>query len=253
MICDELSTLLGIDCLPISDDGSIARIESPFAFDDGDSLPIYVQTFNGQLRFFDDGGVLMHFVGRGMNFDDGRKSRFVRAAAEVNGAVLTESGDVEVWAPIETAPIAFAAYIATLLHISSWEREQRGTNVDTTVLIDEVAMCLRAWKPEAELIPEPEFNGISTQRHKLDFLFDGQGVLATSPHPNSVSAAIRKLLDIRSESQNAGVSLLVVIDDRDDDEAADREGRVLQAVAKVLPFSNLEKNATRSSGRGAAH
>jgi hypothetical protein len=253
MICDELSTVLGIDCIPISDDGAMARIENPFAFDDGDSLPIYVQAINGQLRFSDDGGVLMHFMGRGMNFEDGRKSKFIRTAAEVNGATLTETGEVEVWAPLQMAPMAFAAYLATLMHISSWEREQRGANVDTTLLIDEVAICLRAWKPDAELIPEPEFEGISTQRHKLDFLFDGQGVIATGPHPNAVSAAIRKLLDIRSAIQNEGVGLLVVIDDRTDDEAADREGRVLQAVARVLPFTSLERNAMRSSGLGSAH
>jgi len=243
MICDHLSSLLGLDCSPISDDGNVALIATPFTFDDGDSVPIYVQHVNGQLRFFDDGGVLLHLMGRGMNFEDGRRSKFIKTAAEPHGVSLSDSGELEVWAPIEKAPPAFAGYLSTLLAVTSWERDQRGVGTDMIMLIDEVEMCLRAWKPKAELVAGPEFEGISGQSYKMDFLFDGEPILATSAHPNSVSSAIKKLLDIRGSNANSGLSVLVVIDDRADHQAAMKDSLIIQTVAKVMPFTRLEENA----------
>ncbi len=243
MICDQLTSLLGFDCLPLSEDGSVAKIDAPFIFDDGDALPIYVQKISDKVRFFDDGGVILHFLGRGMKFDDARKSKFIKNAAEPHGVVLTNAGELEIWASVEKAPQTFAKYMTTLLSLVAWERDQRGVNVDVTLLVDEVAMYLKAWKPMALITREPEYVGISGQTYKLDLNFDGQGVVATSAHPNSVSASIKKLLDIRSSPHNINVDLMVVIDDRQDRESAAKDSLVIQNVAKVMQLSSLEKLA----------
>ena len=242
MICDNISALLGISCMPVTLDGGIARIDAPFAFDDGDAVPIFIQELNGRVRFFDDGGTLMHFLGRGMSFEDGRKTRFIKTAAEANGVSFTEDGDVEVWANRDEASGAFSSYVAALLHITSWEREQRGMVADATLLVDEVLMCLRAWKPHAELVSDPEYKGVSGQVHKLDFRFDGQGVLTTGAQPQAVSAALKRLLDIRGGGEG-DLALLVVIDDRHDPVASKKESLIIQTVANVLPFTRLEQNA----------
>ena len=242
MICANISELLGIDCMPVNEECTIARLDSPFAFDDGDGVPIYVEAVNGQIRFFDDGGTMMHFLGRGIILDDGRKTRFIKSAVEPNGVSFTEDGDIEVWASAEQAPAAFASYVAALLNIVSWERDQRGASTDTALLVDEVAMYLRAWKPTAELVVGPEYIGVSRQVHRLDFKFDGQGVLATSAHAQAVSASLKKLLDIRGGGEG-DAGLLVVIDDRFDKERAKREGLIIQTVASVLPFTRLAQNA----------
>ena len=38
MICQQLTVLLGMACHPLDDAGSVALIETPFRFADGDSL-----------------------------------------------------------------------------------------------------------------------------------------------------------------------------------------------------------------------
>lgn len=242
MICDQLGSLLGFECMPLNEAGNVAFISTPFVFDDGESVPVYAELANGQLRFFDDGATVLHFLGRGLRLDDKRRLRFISKAAEQFGSVLNEAGEIEVWDNLENASQAFAKYVSTLLSITSWEQEQRGVEVDTALLVDEVVMALRAWRPDAELITDPQpMLGISGQVHRLDLRFNGQGVVATGPHPNSVSANLRKLVDIRSLIANQGETFLVVIDDRIDPEGADREARVLQTVATVMPFTALEK------------
>jgi len=248
MICDDISALLGFHCLPMNGDGTVVKIEVPFRFDDGDAMPVFAESFAGgqQVRFFDDCGVLMHFSGRGMDFDDGRRAKFVRAAASNHGVCFSDGGELEAWASINEAASAFARYMSALLQIVSWERDQRGVSTDTALFVEEVAMYLKVWKPNASLTPDPEFDGISGQRHKLDFLFDGKGVVATGCHQIAAAAALWKMLDIRGAGSQP--PFLVVIDDRPSSADAEREGLVMQTVAEVLPFTNLEANAKRAGG-----
>lgn len=249
MICEKLSSLLGFDCCPLSEAGNVALIETPFQFADGEGLPVYSEVSNGQIRFFDDGGVILHFLSRGLRLENKRHLRFIQNAAEANGVALTEAGEVEVWAKLEDAPAAFSQYVSTLLQLVAWEAAQEGANQDTSHFVDEVVMALRSWKPGAylEIDPAP-VEGISGQQHKLDAVFDGQGVIVTGTHHSTVNSSLRKLVDLRARPANQDLRLLVVIDDRGDAEAAAREAKVMQAVATVLPFTQLERNAEQSSG-----
>jgi hypothetical protein len=101
-------------------------------------------------------------------------------------------------------------------------------------------MALRAWKPHASISLEPEFEGISGRKHKLDFLVDGRPVVVTGAHANSVSAVLHRLLDIHGRPSNDGFKPLVIIDDRSDPAAAKREASIIQNVSTVMPFSSLE-------------
>lgn len=253
MLCNHISSLLGIECMPLSDSGDMAYIGSPFRFDDGDALPIYVQSYGERLRFFDDCGVVLHFIGRGMSFDDGRRCKFIKTAAEANGATFSDAGEVEVWASLNDAPSAFAKYISTLHSIVAWEKDQRDANVDQVLLIDEVALNLRAWKPSAELLYGREVRGVTQLTHKLDFLFDGTGIFAISCNGRTVSSTIKKVIDIRGSADNNSMPMLVVIDDRYDSDAAARESLVIQAVAPVMSFTALERNVHGTAGVAQGH
>jgi hypothetical protein len=249
MICAQLTTLLGFDCTPLDDSGALALVSTPFRFADGDAVPVYVELSNGQVRFFDDGHTFMHFLGRGVRLEDGRHTRFLTTAVQAHGSTFTDQGDVEAWAPEAEAADAFGRYIATMLEVCRWEAEQEGASTDVTMLVDEVATALRAWKPDATITENPEFTGISGKAHRLDFLFDGQGVAVATPHPRSASAVLRRLVDLRAAHENAALPLLVVVDDRADPEGAKRETAILQNVAKVLPFGALERLALHSASR----
>ena len=246
MICHRISELLGLTCHPLTEDGQIAMIDSPFTYPDGDDIPIYIEKLGPQIRFFDDGGALLHLLGRGITLDDHRKTKFIRNIAEHNHVTLTELGELEIWATEEDAPSAFANYIATMLSLAKWETAQACVSTDMSFFLDEVAMCLRAWKPNAHITVGPEYTGISGHVYKLDFSMDRDVVIALNPHHASVGSAAKKLLDIRAVSTYANLKVIVVMDDRQEEDAAKREGRVLESVGNVMMMSALERQAATS-------
>lgn len=247
MICNKIQDLLGLTCFPLNDDGSLAMISTPFTFEDGDGVPVYIEKVPGHVRFFDDGGVMMHFLGRGLSLDNGRKTKFIKTVAQHNGVSFNDDGELEVWAPESQASAAFAKYMAAVLGLVGWEREQQGISTDISLFIEEVAMCLKAWKPHDELIESPEYTGISGHAYRFDFKHGSDIVIAISPHPLSVSAALKKMVDVISAPANQGMSLTVVLDDRSQPDQAKSEGAVLGAVAGVLMMTKLEQLANAHS------
>ena len=247
MICQQLNTLLGFDCSPLSEGGEIVHISTPFKFDDGDAVPVFAEHASGQIRFFDDGQTLMHFIGRGIKLENKKNSMFLASAASKNGTEFTDQGEIEVWASIEHAHVAFGKYINTMLALSSWEADQRGVNTDMTLFVEEVAMALRAWKPQASISLNSTITGISGRDYKVDFVVDGIPYVVTGAHPNAVGSVLHKLVDIRGLVENAGTEFTVVIDDRNDPGGAKREALIVQSLGKVLPFTALEMAALRSA------
>jgi hypothetical protein len=235
--------MIGFTCHPLTDDGSVAMIDTPFAFPDGDEIPVFVEKMSGQVRFFDDGGTIMHLLGRGVSLDDHRKTKFIKNLAEPNGVSLTEMGELEIWAKSEDAPIAFAKYMSTMLALSSWELDQNGVSTDASLFLDEVAMCLRAWKSSATLSDGKEFEGVSGHVYKMDFQLDGDAVLAIGTHPATVSATAKKLLDIRASTKNDKLKILLIIDDRRDADTAKSEGLILDSLSNVMMMTQLQRRA----------
>jgi hypothetical protein len=247
MICNRISEILGLTCHPLTDDGMVAMIDSPFRYPDGDDLPIFVEKLGSHIRFFDDGGVLLHLFGRGISLDDHRKTKFIKNIAEPNNVQLNELGELEIWSSEKEAPKAFANYISAMLALVKWETDQVGVSTDISLFLDEVSMLLRAWKPNSNLMVGPEYTGISGHTYKLDFSIDQEAILAINPHHASVSSAAKKLLDIRAVGAYQNLKIIVVMDDRQETELAKREGRVLESVGNVMMMSALERNANVNS------
>lgn len=51
MICSKLAEVIGMSCQSLSDDGNIAIIGTPFQFDDGGHIPVFVESDGRTLRF----------------------------------------------------------------------------------------------------------------------------------------------------------------------------------------------------------
>lgn len=243
MICQQLHTITGFECMPLNDDGSLACIFTPFRFGDGAAFAMFAEQAGGQMRFFDDGGVLVHFAGRGVKIDDQRRTKFIRSAGEPYGVTLNEEGVLEIWAQREEAPTAFAKFLSAMAAISAWETEHQGVHVDAVQLVEEVEHLLRAWRPEAEVVVAPEYQGVTGQTYSLDLLVDGQPVVALSPRHASVASALKRLIDIKNLPANAGLNVLVVIDDRYDGPGARRESLLFTPFSAVLPMTRLAENA----------
>jgi hypothetical protein len=156
-------------------------------------------------------------------------------------------GEIEIWARADDAPVAFAKYISTILAVCAWEMDQHGVSTDTSLFLDEVTMCLRAWKPEATVGEGKEFAGVSGHKYKMDLEFDGRAVLAIGTHPATVNSAAKKLMDIRAATANEKLDVLIVIDDRLDADAAKSESLILNSVAVTMMMTRLEKAANSSS------
>lgn len=244
MICDQLSSLLGFECYPLTGDGAVALVHTPFKFDDGDALPVFVEMLNGQVRFFDDGATLRHFIGRGVRIENKKHAAFLVNIAKKHSAAFSDQGEIEAWSSQQNASSAFSAFLSAMLAIAAWEKDQSDQDTDTSIFVEEVAMALRAWKPQASITTDPEFEGVTGKKYKLDFLLDGQPVAVTGAHANSVSALLHRLLDIHGKPANDGFRPLVIIDDRADPEAAKRESAIIQNISTVMQFSAISKPNT---------
>lgn len=247
MICQNIATLLGLACHPLVEDGSIALIETPFRFADGDSVPVYVEHLGNGVRFFDDGGIYMHFKGRGLPMKNANQLKFLKQATESNGTVFSDEGVIEVFAPEAKASTAFASYIKSVTALIQWEKEHINLDHDTEIFVEEVAQCLRAWKRVSQLERAPRLVGITGRAYTLDFELDDQVVVAVTAHHQSVSAALHKLVDIRALPGNRSLNVLIVIDDRTDPEAARRESKILSSVGDVMNMGQLQMHAGASA------
>lgn len=124
MINENISQLLGFEIEPLVDDGSVGMVTTPFLFEDGDEVPVYVEASDGKIRFFDDGDVILHLMGRGVPLDEKGDTDFIRELIAHTGATLNKSGEIEAWASASEAPQAFARYLSAVLTMVRWEHEQ---------------------------------------------------------------------------------------------------------------------------------
>ncbi len=114
MNCALISKMIGFECHPLTDDGRVALIDTPLKFTDGDDIPAYVELGSDFVRFFDDGDVFFHFLGRGVPVDDEGGAQFLSAIAASNGVSYSEAGHVELQAAPENAAAAFSKYMAAM-------------------------------------------------------------------------------------------------------------------------------------------
>lgn len=242
MLNQQLTTLLGLTCHTLDDEGRIVMIETPFRFTDEDHIPVFVEAVGNQLRFFDDGVALMHFAGRGINLSTTNHQKFLKSAAEGHGARFTEAGEIELWTPTAESASGFSRYVATLLELVRWEHDRKEISHEAEVFVQEVAQCLAAWKKSTPH-PKPKVQGITGREYEFDFDVDGTLVLAISSRHQSTSAALHKLVDVKGLPANQALKTMIVIDDRRDAKAAKSESMILSSVSSVIGMNQLQRNA----------
>lgn len=121
MNCALLSKMIGYACHPLTEDGSVAIIDTPFKFADGDDIPVYVEFGSDSVRFFDNCDVFFHFLGRGIAVDAEGGTQFLAAIAASNGVSYSEAGSVEIQGAPDAIAATFAKYMAAMSAYVSWE------------------------------------------------------------------------------------------------------------------------------------
>jgi hypothetical protein len=117
-----ISKMIGHSCHPLNDEGTIALIDIPFTFADGDDIPAYVEVDGGVLRFFDDGELFDHFYFRGLFREDEADTGVLSNIAASNGVSFTDALKIEIDAVPQDASAAFAKYMSAMLAFVSWEK-----------------------------------------------------------------------------------------------------------------------------------
>lgn len=127
MKCTTISEVIGFACDPLTDDGSVAIVDMPFTFADGDFIPAFVEITSDVVRFFDDGRVVLHFLGLGMHFEDEIDTEFLSVIAASNGVSFSKAGEIEIEVAPEEAAIGFAKYMSSMRAVTSWENARDAT------------------------------------------------------------------------------------------------------------------------------
>ncbi len=237
MNCENFQQIIGMRCNPV---GSALEVVTPFTFSDGDGFDIFVQAMGPQMHFFDDGFTLMHLHSIGISLKDKKQWKPLKSIAEVNGATLSEDGVFETLCPADNPSIGFARLVSTLLGVTAWEREQFGVEQDNDVFIEEVALHLKAWKPNEAFLDNPTAKGFSGRSLKFNFQIGNQLVDAIQPHGATTGAELRKIIDLNYAASHKDSTVLVVMDDRNGkSEAAKQETDILSRVATVWPMTSL--------------
>lgn len=239
MICTDLNQLLGIQCMPLDAQGTMALIETPFTFADGAAVRVFAEDTGTLVHFFDDGFTVWHLMGRGLKFEDGRHLRFLQNIAARHGIDFSNEWELKASGHREDASHVFARFVAALLEVSVWEREQEQVDTVTTQLIEEVATALMKWRPSSHLQRSVSLTGVSRQTYEVNFVQGNEVVLVVTPHHASVASAVRKLLDLRNQPANESLTYRVVLEDRQDLKSAQREGLVLSTIAHVTMMASL--------------
>lgn len=249
MICEELKSLIGFDIQYMDDQKKMMWIDTPFRFADGDGISFFAEQISNTVRYFDAGETLLHFMGRGIDLNKSRGASFISRIACAHGVNLSSSGDLEILSNAQDYNSAFASFVTALLEIVNWEREQENIDTDMDLLVQEVAMYFRSAYPKETQQPSPDFRGISGHKYQFDFIHGDKAVLAVNTHPNSVSAALKKIIDINQTSELGTLKPMIVLDDRKDKQAANNETKVLTVAADVISFTSLAEKAKISLSR----
>lgn len=239
MNCDQLQQIIGMRCNPI---GDAIEVITPFTFSDGDGLEMFAKSAGNLIHFFDDGLTVHHLHGIGIKIGTNKKRwQPLRNIAANHGVTLSDDGVFETLCSSSNPSLGFARMVSTLLGVASWEREQHGVAIDAEWLIEEVALYLKSWKPSSNLIEKPSARGFSGRVLHFDFELNGQYVDAIQPHSASTGAELRKIVDLSSSLSNKDKSVLVIVDDRSNPDAAKQEIGILGRVTEAWSMTGLIK------------
>ena len=230
--------------MPLDAEGTLALVETPFTFSDGAAMRVFAEDAGSNVSFFDDGFTVWHLMDRGLKIEDGRHLRFLQKIAQRHDVDMSDDWQLKASGHKQEASKVFARFVAALLDVSTWEREQEQVDDVTARLIDEVATALAKWRPDLPLKRHVSMRGVSHQAYEVDFLQGNEVVLIVTPHHASVASAVRKLLDLRNLPENASLDFRVVIEDRKDRKSAQREGIVLSTIAQVTMMNSLLRSTS---------
>lgn len=242
MSCEGLIRRLGYECKEVAD--NILEVDTPFTFPNGEPIHFYLDGNGGDIVVHDNADTLAHLIGMGWDLADRRKWKTLQNTVAAFGFELQETGAIVSRAPhnIETALIS--NYVAAMLAVVEVEREYLGLSDEQITFVEEVEMYLKASDPKKALVLRPVVIGHSGRSHEFHFELDGALIEAAKPRTQSTGIILRKATDVKNE--HGDKRIIVVIDDRQDEERAKAEIDILNNVVQVMRFTALARQGQMS-------
>jgi hypothetical protein len=244
--CEALFARMGFECRQRS--AGVYRVFTPLTFADGEPIGLYFQEDGTTVRVSDNANTLFHLRGRGIDLDSRKKWKGLTQIVSSFGMKLEESGEVTGLEMADGAAGLVARYLGAMLAIADFERDKIGLGPELSEYIDEVETHLRLWKPTEKLERGVYVTGHSGRVHEFHFKLAEDLIEAARPQSRRTGSILRKAVDVQNSSTPAK-KIIVVIDDREDEEQARVEADILGTIANVLPFSRLARSLSGATGQ----
>jgi hypothetical protein len=124
MITVDLRQVLGFRYEFLDDEKTIAAIYTPFFYEDGDSVPVYLEEVNGRQRFCDGGGVVWQLMARGVWLDEPGQEKFIEELTRPTGVVLNSDDELELWVDPDDINASFTRFMCAMLAMVRWDYER---------------------------------------------------------------------------------------------------------------------------------
>lgn len=241
MNCTALARQFAFDCTPLTGlhGESVFELGTPFSFDDGTAICLYVINRAPLVEINDEALALHHLSGMGLDPWNPRRMTALRERIHPFGVTLCNNGALSLLAQETQLGWHVPRFISAELAVAQWAREQMGGTEESRNLAEEVEMYLRAWRPHADLTRHPRQRGISGHEHQFDFLQNDELIDVITPHHNATGGLMRKLVDVLNAGDESAPKVRVIVDDRTDPARAGVEMQIIASLAKAMPLSKL--------------
>jgi len=241
MNCQSIAKQLAFECTPLRGihGEDMFELGTPFSFDDGTAINLYVINRESFAEINDDALTVHHLSGLGLDPWNARRKTSLRERIQPFGVTLRDDGALTLLSPLDQLAWSLPRFISAELAIAQWVREQTGTPQSARDLADEAEIYLRAWHPEMTISKRPMVRGISGHEYRFDFQQGNELIDVISPHHNATGGLMRKLGDILNAPNEHTPIVRIIVDDRTDHERAHVELQIIAALATAMPFSKL--------------
>lgn len=225
----------GMRQVPTRDGSVVHQLETPFRICRDAPLEAYVQTFDEEVRFFDEGLNLHALLALGMSFEEEAAWDRLQDVFRGTGVVLHPSGLIEMIAPRKRAEEACARYLLALTQLVSLPADKNcPMDRDRKEYVARAALALRCLLPEAGMECFPVVQTASGAI-SFDLRVDGKcvdvlSVGAVRSHVGKVEALRLECIDVQTHA--------VIIDEAD---ASGRAAAEMEAIGGAVPAMLLSK------------
>jgi hypothetical protein len=117
----NLANMFGNSYQVFDDDENLVSVGTSLEFWDDDPFALYVEQVGSRIRIFDDGLVVTHMLGSGLEYFNENLMQSIANIAKPEGVLLNDDEDFEIWAEASEISDAFAHYMSAMVALLKWE------------------------------------------------------------------------------------------------------------------------------------